>query len=95
MSTDLSVCKHNQTGFCKYRQQCTKEYNNTICKNNLQCFDMTCTMRHPKKCQTFATFGNFNFTKFAYFHPNDGVSNKVEMLEKEVELLKKLRTESK
>ena len=88
MATQTTICKYNQMGFCKYRQQCTKMHVNEVCKKHLQCKDSTCTLRHPKKCKTFSAFGNCKFVKCAYFHVKDEVDLKVEMLENYVKKLK-------
>ena len=48
LMTENEVCKHNQTGYCKYRQQCTKEHVNEICNEKHECKDNACKMRHPK-----------------------------------------------
>ena len=71
---EKEVCKHYQTGFCKYRQQCTKEHVKKICNHKYECKDITCKMRHPKICKIFELFGKCN--------------NKVEELENEVKKLK-------
>ena len=76
------ICKHNQTGFCKYRQQCTKEHFNEICKDNIKCTDPTCFKRHPKKCKNFDVFGKCKFTNCDYVHSDDEVNHKVKLLEK-------------
>ena len=41
MSDEIVICKHNQTGFCKYLHQSTKEHVNKIGKDNFRCKDLT------------------------------------------------------
>ena len=88
MSDEILICKHDQTGFCKYRQQCTKEHVDEICKDNFRCKDLTCKKRHPKKCKNFDVFGKCKFTNCAYIHVDDGINNRVDCLEKYVKDLK-------
>ena len=88
MSENIKICKHNQTGFCKYRQQCTKEHVNKICKEKFKCQDKTCNKHHPKKCKNFDVYGKCKFTNCAYIHSEDEVNQKVELLKKCVKELK-------
>ena len=44
------VCKHNQTGFCKYGERCCKQHVNIKC-NQDECKDKLCTRRHPRLCK--------------------------------------------
>ena len=82
------LCRHNQTGFCKYRQQCTKEYVNEICNDNYECKEITCKMRHPKKCKTFELFGKCNSENCAYIHVKYETDDKFQVLENVVMELK-------
>ena len=82
---EKEVCWHNQTGFCKYRQQCTKEHVNEVCN---ECKDTACKMRHPKKCKTFEVFGNCKFDQCAYLHVDNETNKKMYVLENEVKKLK-------
>ena len=47
------ICKHFQTGFCKFRDQCRQRHEAGVCKS-LNCSTKTCKMRHPKMCKFFA-----------------------------------------
>lgn len=82
-----NVCKHNQTGFCKFRQDCKKYHVNEICPNIEICKDTKCTLRHPKTCQTFEVLGKCKFANCAYRHLSNSTNQKVECLEKVVEEL--------
>ena len=78
------VCQHNQTGFCKYRQQCKKEHVNEICPNIEICNDATCILRHPKTCKAFEDLCKCKFVNCAYRHINNRTNTKIEGLENAV-----------
>ena len=75
LMTENDVCKHNQTGFCKYRQQCTKEHVNEICNEKHECKDKTCTMRHPKRCKIFEDFGGAKLSTDQQLQARRGQAN--------------------
>ena len=50
---DEGICKYNQTGFCKFRENCKKLHNNEVCNDKSDCRSETCTKRHPKVCKNF------------------------------------------
>ena len=50
------VCKHYQTGYCKFGEHCRKHHVNIICKKE-NCNSKDCIERHPKICKYF-TVGN-------------------------------------
>ena len=45
-----SVCKYYNTGFCKFKAQCTSYHPTNICPKT-GCRDKACPNRHPKKCR--------------------------------------------
>ena len=47
------ICKHFQTGFCKFGDHCRWRHEAGVCKS-LSCSTKTCKMRHPKICKFFA-----------------------------------------
>ena len=49
----MDLCKHNQTGFCKFRNKCQKTHENTVCENTENCSEESCIKRHPKVCRNF------------------------------------------
>ena len=51
-------CKHFQTGFCKFREQCRKNHIIEMCQTE-QCASESCNKRHPKLCKYFSTFCKF------------------------------------
>ena len=48
-----TVCKHFQTGYCKFREHCKKRHEKTVCPS-LHCSVKACTKRHPKSCKFYA-----------------------------------------
>ena len=46
------VCKHFQTGFCKFGELCRKHHVKVIC-NKENCDSKDCNERHPKICRYF------------------------------------------
>ena len=64
------VCKHFQTGFCKFGERCCKRHVKETCKAK-DC-KKTCSLRHPKPCKYFALN---KFCKFGeaccYQHSSD------------------------
>ena len=88
MSIINVVCKHNQTGFCKYSQHCQKDHVVDICPNIDLCKDPTCTLRHPKICKTYEAHGKCHFVDCAYRHVDNRTNLKIEHLENVVEELK-------
>ena len=41
------VCKHNQSGYCKYKLNCEKRHENELCPEKLNCNSEECPLRHP------------------------------------------------
>ena len=63
------VCKYNQTGFCKFDENCQNRYFNENCENLNDCREYECTKRHPKMCKHFANHGKCRFKDVcAYKH---------------------------
>ena len=86
------VCKHNQLGYCKYGNQCHKPHNNNICRANV-CRNKECRERHPRKCRYFNQNGWCKFQSCSYSHKTIVTNDKVEVLENEINNLKKQVTE--
>ena len=86
------VCKHHQSGYCKYGNQCHKPHNNNICKERV-CRDRKCRERHPRACRYFNQNGRCKFTTCAYDHKEPIHENKVDILEIEIKNLKEQLTE--
>ena len=47
------VCKHFQTGFCKFADKCKRQHEKEICQTT-HCSLKTCRKRHPKLCKFFS-----------------------------------------
>ena len=97
MATPETICKFNQSGFCKFQSHCRKQHIMEIC-NNMQCSMVTCTYRHPRVCRYFINFGRCKFAdSCSYLHKiDDKVSElrseqvkEIEQLRQEVEELHK------
>lgn len=88
MSMGKVVCKHHQTGFCKYRQYCQEEHVVEQCPNIDMCKDPACTLRHPKICKAFEALGKCQFVNCAYRHVDNKTNLQIEQLENVVEELK-------
>ena len=88
------VCKHYQTGYCKFGEHCRKHHVNIICKKE-NCNSKDCIERHPKTCKYF-TVGNA--CKFddscSYLHvkrnENSDISEQNTLKEKVQEMEKKM-----
>ena len=48
-----TVCRHFQTGYCKFREHCKKRHEKAICPS-MHCSAKACTKRHPKPCKFYA-----------------------------------------
>ena len=97
MATSDTVCKFNQSGFCKFQSHCRKQHFMEICTNT-QCSTVTCIYRHPRVCRYFDNFGRCKFAdSCAYLHKRNGnlceirknQEKEIEELRKEVEELSK------
>ena len=84
----MSVCKYNQQGFCKYREQCVKEHVSEICPEYPSCKNQDCVRRHPRVYRTFVCVNQCKFTKCAYSHQQNINYLEIENLKKEVSELK-------
>ena len=63
------IFKYNQTGFCKFKEDCRKTHNNIMCENSEVCMGETCSKRHPKDCKNFSKSGSCRHKeKCAYKH---------------------------
>ena len=51
------ICKYNQTGFCKFCENCLKRHDNQVCNNISDCTSENCTKRHPNVCKNFKNQG--------------------------------------
>ena len=65
----VTICKFDQSGFCKFKHLCKKEHVNEICENHSECKNEVCTKRHPKICRHFNKNGSCRHSdQCAYVH---------------------------
>ena len=57
---DHPVCKHFQTGYCKFGEHCRKRHNKEGYTSS-NCFPDLCTMRHVKICRYFNILSTCKF----------------------------------
>ena len=57
---EAQVCKHFQTGFCKFRSTCRKHHIEEICPNP-DCKSKACKKRHPKPCKFYKSHKDCKF----------------------------------
>ena len=87
------VCRHNQTGFCKYGERCRKQHVNIKC-NQDECKDKKCSRRHPHLCKFYAHTGFCKFQeRCAFVHKEINVethkvAHEVQKIKEEIERLK-------
>ena len=90
MATHETICKFNQSGFCKYQTNCRKQHIIDICPNTM-CSSMSCILRHPKVCKYFTNFRRCKFEEScAYLHgPDNQMDEKnISELKQEIENVK-------
>ena len=86
MATIETICKFNQTGFCKFLSHCRNQHVMDICPT-VQCKDMNCVLRHPRTCKFFSNFGRCKFDEeCAYLHNSRNQTIDLEIRELESEL---------
>ena len=71
MSED-TVCRHNQKGFCKFKQNCRNLHENRACPEEDNCSNKKCQYRHPKVCRNYSGEETCPFgLSCAYKHPKE------------------------
>ena len=86
-----NVCWFNRFGYCRFGNHCFRKHINIICEN-VNCEIAKCSSRHPRKCKYFLEYQKCKFGEYCRF--SHGIPNnpknmeKIEALEKEVEVLK-------
>ena len=73
------ICKHFQTGFCKFWDQCRQRHEAGVCKS-LNCSTKTCKMRHPKMCKFFALNQFCKFGENCCYKHNTSESHNTSLL---------------
>ena len=89
MATHESICKFNQSGFCKYQEQCRKQHVMDICPTPM-CNNLSCLLRHPKVCKYFLSFRRCKFGDLcAFLHgPDKQTDAEISELEQEIQHVK-------
>ena len=90
MAANESLCKFNQSGFCKYKDHCRKQHVMDICPTSM-CTNMTCLLRHPKVCKYFLNFRRCKFGEScAFLHGPEKQTDaeSIRELEQEIQHLK-------
>ena len=88
VDSNQPVCRFNQTGVCKFRDNCGKMHVNTLC-SNIKYNKTGCNNRHPKQCRNFFVNGKCIFNNECSFAHNKSETNiKLEDLKMEVNQLK-------
>ena len=91
MATSETICKFNQTGYCKYESHCRKHHVTEICPN-IQCTKTSCLYRHPRVCRYFSNSGKCKFSdSCAYLHKNNNKTLEKEISEQKKEFMKEIR----
>ena len=90
MLTNKVQCIHNNTGFCKFGDQCKFKHFYRICHKNI-CRNPNCKKRHPKICR-FGARCKFNSRNAcAYKHANENYEktflSKIRVLKEENKVL--------
>ena len=63
---DIQICKHFQTGHCKFGGRCKKRHVPENCPK-ADCADKACQARHPKQCRFFSQSGFCKFGEFCSY----------------------------
>ena len=69
--SSVKVCKYNQTGFCKYKDQCQKTHDYQKCENPTSCKRKECSKRHPKPCKNYLKEEAYRFKGDCANSPED------------------------
>ena len=85
---DTVICKHNQTGYCKFQETCSKVHENQIC-NTKGCDLSKCRKRHPKECKYFAVQKFCQFGRSCRFKHTESIESvKVQQLHEDFKKIK-------
>ena len=93
---EAPVCKHFQTGFCKFRNECRKLHIKEICQNK-DCTSQSCNKRYPKPYKYYKSNQACKFGEFCcYEHFKSTEQNDNEkLLEKVTQMENTIKTMSK
>ena len=80
-----TLCKHFQTGYCKFGAHCRKVHVEENCKTG-DCDRKTCRKRHPKSCKFFTLHQSCKFGNMCCYKHITG-ETKSDLLSKQVNSL--------
>ena len=90
-----TLCKYNQSGYCKYRLDCRNRHENKICPKEYKYTSKECSFRHPKGCKHFSREGSCRFGEdCSYRHEKNKYQNVKDTEEKhanEIDTLRKIK----
>ena len=52
--SEMTICKYNQKGYCKFKTHCMNIHENSACQEQDACNTKECIYRHPKFCRNFS-----------------------------------------
>ena len=101
-NSEITICKYYDNGYCRYKENCKYFHSAKNCEV-INCENQTCKNRHPKQCRYYrrqnCKFGedccfkhdkNGNdFTEKVCSEENNKLKNKLKVLEKALENMKK------
>ena len=92
MADPNTICKFNQTGYCRYQSHCRKQHVMELC-SNLECaMDSSCVKRHPRVCKYFSIFARCKFDdNCAYLHKNETKSLEKEIFKQKEKVEKEMK----
>ena len=86
-----SICKHVQTGFCKFDDQCQKQHVLETCEN-IKCVQKLCRKIHPKACKFFTAQQKCKFNDdCAYKHVISKEKSDISLLRNKLPSLKETK----
>ena len=91
----ITFCRRNKYGFCKYGDRCHFRHAKQICINS-NCDVLSCENRHPRNCKWYQEYNRCKFTTYCKFkHVKiDSIENLMEKIKENSnelnELAKKL-----
>ena len=81
---EQGVCRHNQTGFCKFKGACQKYHENEMCRDP-RCSPKECRKCHPRLCKYFRESGTCKFGEgCSYIHKDDTSKNEINEIKEEL-----------
>ena len=93
MKMDIKICVHFNYGFCRFSNNCRYQHIKEICTST-SCDTSSCSLRHPKECWYWKTFGQCKFGSFCFYSHSEikmeKVGKEIETVKKEIEHLKSI-----